>query len=61
MEEVDERLQAGKPKEADEWRFVGLLHLIGYTDTGLFPRLNEQRAEVEACIQNYMLALAQAK
>lgn len=58
---VNERLQAGKPKEANEWRFVGLLRLIGYTDTGLFPRLNEQRAEIEACIQDYMQALAQAK
>lgn len=61
VERVNERLQAGKPKEANEWRFVGLLRLIGYTETGLFPRLNEQRAEIEACIQDYMQALAQAK
>ena len=60
VEHVAERLQAGKPKEANEWRFIGLLRLIGYTDTGLFPRLNEQRPEIEACIQEYMLALAQA-
>lgn len=61
VEKVNERLEAGKPKEANEWRFVGLLRLIGYTETGLFPPLNEQRAEIEACIQDYMQALAHAK
>jgi hypothetical protein len=61
VERVAEYVEAGAPKDANEWQFIGLLRLIGYTDTGLFPRLNEQRTEIEACIREYMQELAQVK
>ena len=44
-------------KSANAWRFIGLLGMITYTETGFYPILNERKNDMEAKINEYINAL----
>jgi hypothetical protein len=51
---VEDALAENDNKSANRWRFLALLRLIGDTETGLFPLLNEDKDKIEAVIKNYV-------
>ena len=53
-EEIEECLNDNDIKGANEWRFIALLSLIGDTETGLYPKLNENKSKIESIIKNYI-------
>lgn len=57
-EKVAAALRAGDEKGADDWRFIGLVKLASWAETGLYPQLNAGGREVEAKIDEYRRALA---
>ena len=52
--EVERAIAEGDLKSANVWRFLALLHLIGDTETGLFPDLNKDKNKIEAIIKDYI-------
>ena len=52
---------ASDDRRANDWRFIALLGLIGYTETGLYPHLNKDREIIEQTISEYILKLRSAK
>ena len=51
---VEKAMAEGDIKSANTWRFLALLHLIGDTETGLFPALNKDKNKIEATIKDYI-------
>lgn len=43
------------------WKSVSLMHMIGNGETGLFPKMNEHKDEIENCIQQYISDLSEVK
>jgi hypothetical protein len=54
QEHVERALNNGDNKSANRWRFTSLLALIGCTETGLYPHLNEDKEKIEEVIKNYI-------
>ena len=46
---------------ANEWRLIGLMNLVGYGATGLFPNLVKEKETVDCLIEEYMLNLKKVK
>ena len=46
---------------ANEWRMIGLMKLVGYGTTGLFPNLVKEKETVDRLIEEYMLNLKKVK
>ena len=46
---------------AYEWRMIGLMKLVGYGATGLFPNLVKEKETVDRLIEEYMLNLKKVK
>jgi len=51
---VEGALADNDNKSANRWRFSALLRLIGDTETGLFPFLNEDKDKIEEVIKKYV-------
>jgi hypothetical protein len=60
-EEIENHVNEGNKIRANAWRLVALLGMIGDTETGLYPLLNEARADIEEKIQEYISELALVK
>lgn len=39
---------------ANEWRLVALFQLVGYTSTGLFPNLSNEKDSVDRIVEEYI-------
>ena len=52
---------AGDDRRTNDWRFIALLGLIGYTETGLYPHLSKDRKIIEQTISEYISKLRSAK
>ena len=46
---------------ANEWRMIGLMKMVGYGATGLFPNLVKEKETVDRLIEEYMLNLKKVK
>ena len=46
---------------ANECRLIGLMNLVGYGATGLFPNLVKEKETVDCLIEEYMLNLKKVK
>jgi len=60
-EEIENHVSEGNKIRANAWRLVALLGMIGDTETGLYPLLNEARTEIEEKILEYISELALVK
>ncbi|MBE1553983.1 DUF6707 family protein [Sporosarcina limicola] len=60
-ENIERDLQDNDIKRANEWRFIALLGMIGNTETGLYPNLNERKDEIEQKITEYITELTKIK
>lgn len=60
-ENIERDLQDKDIKSANEWRFIALLGMIGNTETGLYPNLNERKDEIEQKITEYITELTKIK
>ncbi|MBE1554004.1 hypothetical protein [Sporosarcina limicola] len=60
-ENIERNSQDNDIKSANEWRFNALLGMIGNTETGLYPNLNERKNEIEQTITEYITELAKIK
>ncbi|MDR0576000.1 MAG: hypothetical protein LBI87_00290 [Candidatus Accumulibacter sp.] len=58
---VERHLQANDLASANRWRFTALLGMIGDTETGLYPLLNESKAKIEEKIAEYIAELTKLK
>jgi hypothetical protein len=54
-------LESGKQNDANQWRFVALLGMIGNTETGFYPLLNESKQQIEEKIAEYIEELRKVK
>jgi hypothetical protein len=52
--EIAESLKENDIKNANEYRFLGIIGLIGTMETGFFPKLSNRREEVENIIKEYV-------
>lgn len=52
--EIDYHLEKGDNKRANDWRFLGVMGMIGYTETGFYPDLNKNKNKLEEMIKNYI-------
>jgi hypothetical protein len=52
--EIAECLRGNDIKTANEYRFVGIMGLIGTMETGFFPELNKNREKIEEIIKEYV-------
>jgi hypothetical protein len=52
--QIEDDLSKGDIKNANEWRFISLFSLIGYTETGFYPKLNSEKDKIEKIIQKYI-------
>jgi hypothetical protein len=52
--EITECLKENDIKMADEYRFIGIMGLIGEMETGFFPKLNNNRERIEEIIKEYV-------
>lgn len=46
-EKIENATAAGDKSSANVWRFTALYKMIGYGVTGLFPKLEERKEELE--------------
>ncbi len=60
-EQIDKYLQEGNLSWANDWRFIALLGMIGETETGLYPLLNESKMQIEEKITEYIAELVKVK
>lgn len=51
---IEEQLESNSKLGAAEYRFTALFHMIGYGVTGLYPHLEEHKAELEELIEQYI-------
>jgi hypothetical protein len=51
--QINGQLELNHIQRANDWRFNGLMELIGYTETGLFPNLNKEKEKIEEAIKIY--------
>ena len=56
---IEDALQDNNVKSANEWRFIALLGMIGNTETGLYPNLNDAKGKIAHDINNYIKILSQ--
>jgi hypothetical protein len=56
-DKIDESLQDGDTKQANEIRFIALITMIGKLESGLFPNLNNNRDKVNVKINEYISAI----
>lgn len=56
-DKVDEQLESGSKSGANDYRFTALFSMIGYGVTGLYPHLEEHKAELEELIEQYIQLL----
>jgi len=61
QDSIQPHVDAGNKTRANAWRLVALLGMIGNTETGLFPHLNERKADIEAKTAEYIAELKQVK
>ncbi|WP_239255696.1 DUF6707 family protein [Listeria ilorinensis] len=59
-EQIEATLAESDVKSANTWRFTALLSMIGNTETGLYPALNESKGQIEGTVQSYMEILRQS-
>jgi hypothetical protein len=52
--EIAECLKENDIKTANEYRFAGIIGLIGAMETGFFPKLNNNREKIEGIIKDYV-------
>jgi hypothetical protein len=52
--QIEDALADGDNKEANIWRFLALFGLIGNTETGFYPNLNNDKEKIEETIKNYV-------
>jgi len=52
-EMLKEWVEKGKTNEANKVRLLALSQLIGHTETGLYPILNENKEKIESIINEY--------
>lgn len=55
-EKIENATAAGDKSSANVWRFTALYKMIGYGVTGLFPKLEERKEELEKMINDYIQA-----
>jgi hypothetical protein len=60
-EKVESALRENDLAGANEWRFIGLLGMIGNTETGFYPKLNEHKQQIEEKIAEYISELSKIK
>lgn len=48
-------------KGANEWRFIALLGMIGNTETGIYPKLNDSKEQINILIKEYIQMLCLTK
>ncbi len=60
-ENVESNLKANDLSRANDWRFVALLGMIGNTETGFYPMLNEHTQQIEEKIVEYISELSKVK
>ena len=60
-EKVEASLQENNLTRANELRFVALLGMIGNTETGFYPQLNEHKQQIEEKIVEYVSELSKIK
>jgi hypothetical protein len=57
-EKVENALRENDLTGANDWRFIGLLGMIGNTETGFYPKLNEYKQQIEEKIAEYISELS---
>lgn len=60
-EDIAGHLQENNLTRANAWRFVALITMIGNTETGFFPQLNEHKTQIEEKIAEYISELSKVK
>lgn len=53
-DKIEEQLELNSKSGANEYRFTALFRMIGYGVTGLYPHLEEHKAELEKLIERYI-------
>lgn len=61
QEKIKAFLESGELNDANGWRFVALLRMIGSAETGFYPLLNESKARLEEKITEYISELQKIK
>jgi hypothetical protein len=61
QKQIEDSINDDDIKGANEWRFIALLSLIGDTETGFYPNLNNNRDKIEKVIENYMKEILKTK
>ena len=61
QDSIQPHVEAGNQTRANAWRLVALLGMIGDTETGLYPNLNERKEDIEVKIAEYIGELRQVK
>ena len=56
-DKIEEHLEAGSKSSANDYRFTALFKMIGDGVTGLYPQLEEHKAELEELIGQYIQLL----
>ena len=51
---IEEQLESNSKSGVNEYRFTALFCMIGYGVTGLYPHLEEHKAELEELIEQYI-------
>ncbi|MDR2904840.1 MAG: hypothetical protein LBU73_02685 [Helicobacteraceae bacterium] len=59
-EKVERALRENDLTGANEWRFIALLGMIGNTETGFYPKLNEHKRQIEEKIIEYISELSKS-
>ncbi len=54
-------IDAGSKADANSWRFISLIGMIGNTYTGFYPHLNAEKDRIEMKISEYLEALKSSK
>lgn len=53
-DKIEEQLESNSKSGANGYRFTALFRMIGYGVTGLYPHLEEHKAELEELIEQYI-------
>lgn len=53
-DKIEEELESNSKSGANKYRFTALFRMIGYGVTGLYPHLEEHKAELEELIDRYI-------
>lgn len=61
QKKIRQCVEDGDKTGANSWKFIALLGMIEYAETGFYPKLNERKEEIEQKINEYIAELKKTK